>query len=100
MWFTVVVEIFRQAREFPARPDVPGMLNNLWFPYDLGRARAVFFEQLGCETNCFSYVFGKVDVEIITKLLVLEGFRHARAADARMLPLWYYLAGILTNQVS
>ena len=26
---------------------------------------------------------------------VLEGFRHARAAAARMCPAWYYLTGIV-----
>ena len=53
------------------------------------------FEKLGCENLRCLYVFVKIDLEILTKLVVLEGFRHARAADARMWPAWYFLQGIV-----
>ena len=46
------------------------------------RARAqVFGEKSGCENFRFLYVFVKIDVEILTKLVVLEGFRHARTVE-------------------
>ena len=34
-------------------------------------------------------------LEIVANTLCLEGFRHARAAAARMCPAWYYLTGIV-----
>ena len=39
------------------------------------------------------YVFENVDPEIVTEIAVLEGFRHARAADVRTWPAWCYLTG-------
>ena len=46
------------------------------------RARAqVLFEKFGCENFRFLYVFVKFDFEIIARLVVLEGLRHARAAE-------------------
>ena len=34
-------------------------------------------------------------LDIVGQPMGLEGFRHARAADARMWPAWYYLSGVL-----
>ena len=42
----------------------------------------------------FSYVLLTGDVENVEKPMVLEGFRHARAAAARMCAAWYYLTGM------
>ena len=88
--------ISKSAREFPARPDVPGMLKNIWFSYGLGsqRARRFFFkaQKNGCDNLRF-YVFAKIDLAILTKLMVLKGFRRARGG-ARMWPLYCYLIGI------
>ena len=39
----------------------------------------------------FSYVLCTCDVENVETTVCLEGFRHARAAAARMCPAWYYL---------
>ena len=64
------------------------------------RAGAVFVETLGCENLMCLYVFVKIDVEILTKPMVLEGCRHARAVDARMWSAWYYLMGIRANRSS
>ena len=57
------------------------MLRNVWFSYDLGNARADCFEKLGCENLKLLQVFVKIDLEILTKLVVWERFRHARAAE-------------------
>ena len=35
------------------------------------------------------------DVEIVLKTNGFQGFRHARAAVARMWPAWHYLSGIV-----
>ena len=43
---------------------------------------------------CLYVCFVKIDLEILTKLMVLDGFRHARAADARMWSAWFCLLGI------
>ena len=50
------------------------------------RARRFFFgvflfEKFGCENLMCLYVFVTSDLEILTKLVVLEGFRYARAAE-------------------
>ena len=46
------------------------------------RARAhVCFEKMGCDNIRCLYVFVTSGVEILRKLMVLEGFRHARAAE-------------------
>ena len=42
----------------------------------------------------FSYVLLTGDVENVEKPMGLEGFRHARAAAARMCAAWYYLTGM------
>ena len=41
-----------------------------------------FFEKCGCENLRFLYVFVTSDLEVLKKLMVLEGFRHARAAES------------------
>ena len=59
------------------------MLNNIRFSHDLGSApaRADYVEKFGCENLGFLYVFVTSDLEILTNLVVLKGFRHARAAE-------------------
>ena len=42
----------------------------------------------------FSYVFLTSHLEIVEITMCLEGFRHARAAAARMCAAWYYLTGM------
>ena len=62
--------------------DLNEIIEFIWFSYDFSKsARAGFFEKFGCENLRFLYVFVKIDLEIRTKLMVLEGFRHARAAE-------------------
>ena len=62
--------------------DLNEIIEFVWFSYDFSKsARAVLFEKFGCENLRFLYVFVTSDVEILTKLVVLEGFRHARAAQ-------------------
>ena len=63
--------------------DLNEIIEFIWFSYDFSKsARAVFLlEKFGCENFRFSYVCVKIDFEIITKLVVLERFRHARAAE-------------------
>ena len=41
------------------------------------------------------YVRAKNVHEVYEITICLEGFRHARAAAARMCPAWYYLTGIV-----
>ena len=56
----------------------------IWFSYDFSKsARAGFFwfEKLGGENLRFLYVFVTNDLEILRTLVVVEGFRHARAAE-------------------
>ena len=43
----------------------------------------------------FSYVFLTSHLEIVEITVCLKGFRHARAAAARMCPAWYFLQGIV-----
>ena len=59
------------------------MLKNPWFSYDLESVRLLMFlcEMFGCENHSVLYVFVKIDFEILTKLMVWERFRHARAAE-------------------
>ena len=66
--------------------DLDEIIEFIWFSYDFSKsARAVLFEKFGCGNLRFLYVFVKFDFEIITKLMVLEmvleGLRHARAAE-------------------
>ena len=62
--------------------DLNEIIEFIWFSYDFSKsARAVFFEKFGRENLRFLYVFVTSDLEILTKLMVLEGFRHARAAE-------------------
>ena len=48
--------------------------------------------------NCKFYDLYRI--EIVEKQMVFQGFRHARAADARMWPAWYYLIGIRATSSS
>ena len=62
--------------------DFDKIMEFIWFSYDFIKiARAVCFEKFGCENLRCLYVFVTTDLEILTKLVVLEGFRHARAAE-------------------
>ena len=62
--------------------DFNEIMEFIWFSYDFSKsARAGLFEQIGCDNLRCLYVFVTSDLEIRTKLLVLEGFRHARAAE-------------------
>mgnify|MGYP000028525958 FL=1 len=62
--------------------DLNEIIEFIWFSYDFSKsARAGFFEQFGCGNLRFLYVFVTSELEILTKLVVLEGFRHARAAE-------------------
>ena len=62
--------------------DLDEIITFIWFSYDFSKiARAVCFEKFGCENRRFLYGFVTTDLEILTKLVVLEGFRHARAAE-------------------
>ena len=62
--------------------DLNGIIEFIWFSYDFSKsARVVFCEKCGCENLRCLYVFVTSDLEILTKLVVLEGFRHARAAE-------------------
>ena len=62
--------------------DLNEIIEFIWFSYEFSKsARAGFFEKFGCENHRFLYVFVTSDVEILTKLVVLYGFRHARAAE-------------------
>ena len=47
----------------------------------------------------FSYVLLTCDVENVEITVCLEGFRHVRAAAARMCAAWYYLIGIREKSV-
>ena len=52
--------------------DLNEIIEFIWFSYDFSKsARAGFFEKFGCENFRFLFVFVKIDVEIITKLVVL-----------------------------
>ena len=62
--------------------DLDEIIEFTWFSHDFSkRARAGFFEKFGCENRRFLYVFVTSDLEILTKLMILERFRHARAAE-------------------
>ena len=63
--------------------DLNEIIELICFSYDFSKsARAVFFvEKFGCGNLRLLYVSVTSDLEILTKLVVLEGFRHARAAE-------------------
>ena len=62
--------------------DLNEIIELIWFSNDFSKsARAVVFEKFGCENLRCLYVFVTSDLEIFTKLVVLGGFRHARAAE-------------------
>ena len=63
--------------------DLNEIIKFIWFSYDFSKsARAsLFLEKFGCENFWFLYVFVTSDLEILRKLMVLKGFRHARAAE-------------------
>ena len=62
--------------------DLNEIIEFIWFSYDFSKsARAVLFEKFGCENLRFLYVFVASDLEILRKLVVLQTFRHARAAE-------------------
>ena len=61
---------------------------------DSARARGQIFQIFWLESRIISYVLLKCDVEMVEITICLEGFRHARAAGARMWPAWYYLTGM------
>ena len=64
--------------------DFNKIMEFILFSYDFRKsARACFFlfGKIGCENLRFLYVFVTSEFEILTKLMVLEGFRHARAAE-------------------
>ena len=62
--------------------DLDEIIEFIRISYDFSKsARACFLlESLGAKTLGF-FVSVKIDMEIITKLVVLQGFRHARAAE-------------------
>ena len=62
--------------------DLDEIIKFIRFSYDFNKsARAGLFLKFGCGNLRFLYVFVTSDVEILTKLMVLKGFRHARAAE-------------------
>ena len=62
--------------------DLNEIIEFMWFSYDVSKsARAGLFEKFGCEHFRFLYVFVTSDLEFLTKLMVLDRFRHARAAE-------------------
>ena len=62
--------------------DLKELIEFIWFSYDFSKsARAGLFEKFGCGNSRCLYVFVKIDLDIIAELMVLEGFRHARAAE-------------------
>ena len=60
----------------------------------LGRAR-VDFQIFSLESNTFSYVLLTSHLEIVEITMCLEGFRHARAAAARMCTSSHFLQGMV-----
>ena len=52
--------------------DLNEIIEFIWFSYDFSKsARAGSFEKFGCGNLRFLYVFVKIDLEIITKLVFL-----------------------------
>ena len=60
----------------------------------LGRAR-VDFQIFSLESHTFSYVLLTSHLEIVEITVCLEGFRHARAAAARMCTSCHFLQGMV-----
>ena len=82
------------------KANLTGMLKNHWF-LKIRQERAGRFSRFfGLESRIFSYVLLKCDVEMVEITICLDGFRHARAAGARMGPAWYYFTWILTSCAS
>ena len=63
--------------------DFDEIIEFIWFSYDFSKsARASsFLKKMECENLRFLYVFVTSGLEILRKLMFLEGFRHARAAE-------------------
>ena len=73
------------AREAPIDRNVENL--GFFLKENSACSRKAVFQFCGCESHMFSYVFLMSHLENVENTVCSQGFRHARAADARVCTL-------------